>query len=266
MARDAAPQLEDGFTRIANELFEAVLEFGFSQRQLVVLLAIIRKTYGYGKKEDDMSASQIGELCRVSRNHVTETIGQLVKLNVLTKRAGKYGLILGVNKSYQQWGVESCVDSPDSGLVPDQDSPNSGLAKVVPIRDATSPNSGQVGSPNSGHTKENLSKETKQKKVSRPEILFDQWVESTKASGQKPIPEDHAVFKYADKVELPVDFIRLCWLEFKRTFTDNKKKKYADWAATFSNYVRKNYFRLWFEKDGAWHLTTAGIQLQKEMS
>jgi phage replication O-like protein O len=264
MPHTKTPQLEDGFTRIANELFEVILGFKFSQRQLVVLLSILRKTYGYGKKEDDMSASQIGELCNISRNHVTETIGQLAKLNVITKRAGKYGLILGVNKEYGTW-VRPDDASPESGLVPTQDSPKSGLAVVVPIRDAGSPKSGQVGSPKSGHTKENLSKETKQKKASRPEILFDQWIEATKASGEKPIPEDHAVFKYADKVELPIDFIRLCWLEFKNTFAGNTKKKYADWAQTFSNYVRKNYFRLWFEKDGEWHLTTAGIQLQKEM-
>lgn len=258
------PQLEDGFTRIANELFEAVLCFGFSQRQMVVLLSILRKTYGYGKKEDDMSASQIGELCNTSRNHVTETIGQLVKLNVITKRAGKYGLILGVNKSYELWGGTTGQSSPNPGLVPIQDSPDSGLALVVPIQDSTSPDLGLLLVPNRD-TQKKTSKETKQKKVSRPEIFFDQWIDATKAIGKKPIPEDHAVFKYADKVELPIDFIRLCWLEFKTTFANNKKKKYADWAGAFSNYVRKNYFRLWFEKDSAWHLTTAGIQLQKEM-
>jgi phage replication O-like protein O len=255
------PQLEDGFTRIANELFEAVIGFGFSQRQLAVLLAVLRKTYGYGKKEDDMSASQIGELCKISRNHVTEAIGQLVKLSVLTKRHGNYGLILGVNKDYNNWGV----DSPNSGLVPVQDSPDSGLAKVVPIRDAGSPNSGQVDSPNSGHTKENLPKENQQKKASRPDCCFADWIEQVKAEGKKPIPEDHAVFRYADEIELPIEYVRLCWLEFKRTFAGNGKKKYADWPGAFSNYVRKNYFRLWFEKDGNWSLTTAGIQLQKEM-
>lgn len=255
------PQLEDGFTRIANELFEAILRFGFSQRQMVVLLAILRKTYGYGKKEDDMSASQIGELCNISRNHVTETIGQLVKMGVLTKRQGGYGLILGVDKDYMKWGV----DSPKSGLVPNQDSPNSGLAKVVPIRDATSPNSGQVDSPNSGHTKENLPKENQQKKSPRPEICFPDWIANCKVNGETPIPEGHEVFKYAEDISLPIDFVRLCWLEFKQNFGDNRKKKYIDWAKAFSNYVRKNYFRLWYEKDGSWHLTTRGVQLQKEM-
>lgn len=255
------PQLEDGFTRIANELFEAIIGFGFSQRQMAVLLAVLRKTYGYGKKEDDMSASQIGDLCNIKRNHVTETIGQLVNLNVLTKKQGNYGLILGVNKSYKEWG--SC--SPKSGLVPNQDSPNSGLAKVVPIRDAGSPKSGQGDSPKSGHTKENLSKENQQKKDSRSDTCFADWIEQVKVEGKKPIPEDHEVFRYAESIDLPIEFVRLCWMEFKTTFGDNRKKKYTDWAKTFSNYVRKNYFRLWFEKDGNWQLTTAGIQLQKEM-
>lgn len=106
---------------------------------------------------------------------------------------------------------------------------------------------------------------TVNKGVSRPEVIFDDWMATLKTSGEKPIPEGHEVFKYADSIELPIEYVRLCWLEFKRTFTDNKKKKYTDWAKAFSNYVRKNYFGLWFEKDGTWLLTTAGKQLQKEM-
>lgn len=243
------PQLEDGYTRIANELFEAILRHGFSQREVLVIFAILRKTYGYGKKEDDMSASQIGAMINKHRNHVTVTINELVKMNVITKKLGNYGMILGLNKSYESWN---------------QASTDSVLGKVVPIRLRASTDSVQVASTDSVHTKENLSKEI-QKKASRSEICFDEWIEKTKSEGLKPIPEDHAVFKYADKVGLHIDFIRLCWLEFKTTFAGNRKKRYADWAQAFSNYVRKNYFRLWFEKDGEFQLTTAGIQLKKEM-
>lgn len=249
-----SPQLEDGFTRIANELLEALLGFGLSGRQLHVALTVVRKTYGYGKKQDDMSASQIGQICGIERHHVTEVIGQLVKMNVLIRATGSYGIVLGINKNYREWREKT---SPKKGLCP-----NSGL---VLIRDKSSPNLGQVDSPNLGHTKENLPKEN-QKKITRSEIFFDDWLANAKELGIKPIPEDHAVFKYADKVELPMDFIRLCWLEFKNTFSGNRKKRYADWAKAFSNYVRKNYFRLWFEKDGQFQLTTAGIQLQKEMA
>lgn len=96
-------------------------------------------------------------------------------------------------------------------------------------------------------------------------VIFDDWIAAVKAKGGKPIPEGHEVFKYAEKIDLPIDYVRLCWLEFKRNFGGNTEKKYDDWARTFSNYVRKNYFGLWYGKDEAWVLTTAGKQLQKEM-
>lgn len=92
------PQLEDGFTRIANELLEAISTFGFSQRELSVLLAIIRKTYGYGKKTDDMSASQLTALCNVPRQHVTTTLLSLANRNVISKIPGRFGSIIGIQK------------------------------------------------------------------------------------------------------------------------------------------------------------------------
>ncbi|MFM0724816.1 replication protein [Paraburkholderia strydomiana] len=55
----ASPQVEDGHIKIANELYDAVLNYPFTARQLKVLLAIVRKTYGFNKKRDDVSASQI---------------------------------------------------------------------------------------------------------------------------------------------------------------------------------------------------------------
>lgn len=245
-----APQLEDGYTRIANELFEAILVFGFTQRQVLVIFAVIRKTYGYGKKQDDMSAAQIGEICNVGRNHVTEVIVQLVQMNVLTRAPGSYGLVIGINKAHKKW-------------MKLEGSPKSGLVKVVPNRDTPSPKSGQVDSPKSGHTKENLSKENQQKKRARPEANIFDWLETCKQEGEKPIPEDDTIFDYANEVGLPVDYIRFCWLEFKRKYADGSKK-YKNWRAHFRNAVRENWYGIWFEKDGNWQLTTRGKQIEKE--
>lgn len=178
----STPQLEDGFTMLANELMERVLGFGFSHREQSVIFTIFRKTYGYGKKEDDMSASQIGAMCRISRQHVTTTLNLLALRNVITKRAGRYGSIIGIQKDHRKWitavQMKSLPDSPELGrgipqivepeselpLVPNQDTcPELGL---VPNQDTPSPESGQVDSPESGHTKENLPKENHQKKTS----------------------------------------------------------------------------------------------------
>lgn len=132
--KPAGPKLENGHIRIANELFDAILGFHFSGRQLAVLLAVVRKTYGYGKKEDDVSASQIGALCGVKRNHVTEALHQLAAMGVITLSRGSYGMLVGINKHHETWKKEAA--SPKSGLVPNRDvgSPKSGL-KVVPNRD-----------------------------------------------------------------------------------------------------------------------------------
>lgn len=177
----STPQLEDGFTMLANELMERVLGFGFSHREQSVIFTIFRKTYGYGKKEDDMSASQIGTMCGITRQHVTTTLNLLALRNVINKRPGRFGTIVGIQKDHRRWitseQMKSLPDSPDLGraapreedksmgsIVPNQDTrPELGL---VPNKDAPSPESGQVDSPESGHTKENLPKENHQKKTS----------------------------------------------------------------------------------------------------
>lgn len=262
----ALPQLEDGFTRIANELFEAILGFGFSGMEYAVVFAIIRKTYGYGKKEDDMSASQIGDLIGKHRNHVTVAINELVSKRVLTKRQGSYGMVLGLNKDYQNWGDKAAADSTESVLDKDTDSTKSVPLQLVrnPLQGSTE--SVQVGSTKSVHTKENLSKETnKRKRASGGALCFADWMTKVKEQGGKLIPEDHAVFEYAKTIKLPEDYLRLCWLEFRNEHATRTDKKQKDWPGTFQVYVRKNYYRLWFKKEGTWQLTTAGLQLQEEM-
>ena len=141
--RKAGPKLEDGYIRLANELFDAILRFPFTLKQQSVVLAIVRKTYGYGKKFDDVSASQIGEACGMSRNHVTETRKELAAMNIISKTPGKYGSIVGINKRHEGWkraekATRKASDSPESGLVPDRDanSPESGLV-LVPNRDGS---------------------------------------------------------------------------------------------------------------------------------
>jgi phage replication O-like protein O len=101
--RSQGPQVEDGFVRIANELFDAFLSFKFSYRQSKVFLAVLRKTFGYGKKSDDVSASQLGALCAMPRSHVASTLVELEKMNAITRSPGKYGTVTAINKNHWQW-------------------------------------------------------------------------------------------------------------------------------------------------------------------
>lgn len=101
------PQIQDGYTKIANELLEAIVLFKFSERQYKVFFAILRKTYGFNKTNDEISLSQLSILCNLPVNHVSTVITQLVKLNVICKKQGKYAHNLMINKQYDTWGLHN---------------------------------------------------------------------------------------------------------------------------------------------------------------
>ena len=105
--RSQGPQVEDGFVRIANELFDAILLKLNSYRHTKVALAIVRKTYGYRKKEDDITISQLAEMTGIHRNHVGAALKALEQMRVINPvRAGHHGLMVGINKHFNQWSEE----------------------------------------------------------------------------------------------------------------------------------------------------------------
>ncbi len=105
--RAEGPQLEDGYIRIANELFDAVLKKLSSYRHTKIVLAIIRKTYGYQKKEDDITISQLAELTGIHRNHVGATVKDLERMRVINPiRSGHHGMMIGINKHHSEWENE----------------------------------------------------------------------------------------------------------------------------------------------------------------
>lgn len=99
-----SPQLEDGYTRIANELIEAIACAGFTANQHAVLWAILRKTYGYNKKSDDISLSQIAEMTGVDRSNVRRALISLSAQQVIIRSNGVHSNKISLNKNYSQWG------------------------------------------------------------------------------------------------------------------------------------------------------------------
>ena len=88
-------QLENGYTRIANELLEALIKHDFTASQYKIIFAIIRKTYGWNKAEDSISVSQFEELTGLHRRTVQREMQKLKKMNVV--KPGK------IEKDFHQW-------------------------------------------------------------------------------------------------------------------------------------------------------------------
>ena len=99
----ASPQKENGFTPIAHELLEAFILAKFTEYQRKIVLFIWRKTYGWNKKEDDISNSQFVIGTGINKGNVSRTIKELKNAKVVISRDNK----LKVNKNYEEWKVIS---------------------------------------------------------------------------------------------------------------------------------------------------------------
>lgn len=123
--------LDDGFTRIANELLEAVMHAGLSQHQLLVFMAVMRKTYGFNKKSDWVSNEQISMLTGILPHKCSAAKSALVKRGILTQT----GRVIGINKAVSEW----------SSL------PVKGTEKKPYLKKVTLPESGKKSLPESGN-------------------------------------------------------------------------------------------------------------------
>ena len=83
------PQLENGYIRIANEIVDALMKINISCYQMRVLLCIFRKTYGYNKKEDWISVSQIVTSTGIYKAHVSRAKSELLKRHLVTSNGNK---------------------------------------------------------------------------------------------------------------------------------------------------------------------------------
>ncbi len=99
----ANPQIKDGYTKVANELLDALIKYPFSGSELRILLFVIRKTYGWEKTKDVIPFSQISRATNLDLRYVKRIIKRLVGDNVLFKQRSPYGNILGLNKDYYNW-------------------------------------------------------------------------------------------------------------------------------------------------------------------
>lgn len=122
--------LDDGYTRIANELLEAVMLAGLTQHQLLVFLAVMRKTYGFNKKLDWVSNEQLSELTGILPHKCSAAKSVLVKRGIFIQS----GRNTGINNVVSEWSTL----------------PESGKKNKVYLKEVNLPESGKKSLPKSG--------------------------------------------------------------------------------------------------------------------
>lgn len=145
-------EVEDGYTRLANALYEELIGADLTKNQSKVAHAICRKTYGYGKKMDRISDSQLAQITRLPRQKVNKAKNKLIAMKVILRE----GQQIGPNKNIEEWQIEGCHYSGDNvtALV------TKSVTKTVTAL-----------SPKQGHTKETITKEKEIIKTLCPKVF-----------------------------------------------------------------------------------------------
>lgn len=102
----ASPQKENGYTPIANELLEAIYRTDFTSTELKIILFTMRYTYGFSRKEHEISLNFISKGIGISKRYVSSSVSKLIEdniLNVVREHTDTKSRVIKLNKYYSKW-------------------------------------------------------------------------------------------------------------------------------------------------------------------
>ena len=105
-------QTKNGFTRIANELYDKIIKAKLNGSQAKILHAIIRNTYGYNRKTTNLSYNYLAKATNISQRQAVDTLKSLKDMNmvfVTDNGKGKTNT-LSINKDFDTWTLSSEVE------------------------------------------------------------------------------------------------------------------------------------------------------------
>jgi len=131
----ANPQVENGYTKIANEVLEALARIRIPGEARQVLDVILRKTYGFQKKEDVIALSQFCLATGINKPNVFRAIKQLQVMNLIIKNDNANLQTYRINKDYSQWKPLSKKITLSKKIINVIEKDNESLSKKITTKD-----------------------------------------------------------------------------------------------------------------------------------
>jgi len=97
----AKPQIENGYVVIATELMHQLAKVNLSPYEWRLLMAVLIKTYGWRKKMDYISLSQLSAITELPTSHICRAKTSLLSKGLLHRENG----LIGPNKNYETWFI-----------------------------------------------------------------------------------------------------------------------------------------------------------------
>ena len=99
-------QLENGYLKIANELVEELAKIPLNGTQWRIIMIIIRFTYGYQKKESELSDTFISKHSGIHKINIRQEIKKLIERKIVSiskEATPKSSRVIYLNKNYDEW-------------------------------------------------------------------------------------------------------------------------------------------------------------------
>ena len=100
------PQVEDGYTKVANELLESVMAAPLTLREMRVVMAVIRVTYGWNRKQARLTGGLLAKLTGLPETIASKTLAGLIAKRVVLRLGGSRSPI-SLNKHAEEWELEA---------------------------------------------------------------------------------------------------------------------------------------------------------------
>lgn len=97
------PQVENGYTRIADEILEKVAKTKLNGTQFRILMIVWRSTYGWQKKEHELSLGYLSKATDIHKQQIKREVDKMIKEEILIiKEESTYTKprVIGFNKNY----------------------------------------------------------------------------------------------------------------------------------------------------------------------
>ncbi|MDU5081988.1 replication protein [uncultured Tissierella sp.] len=99
-------QLQNGYTRIANEILEALARTDLNGTQRRIIDVVIRQTDGYQRKEHEMSLNFISIATNIHKMQIQRELTSLIDRKIITvvsEASFNKSRMMALNKNYNSW-------------------------------------------------------------------------------------------------------------------------------------------------------------------
>lgn len=160
---------DDGFTRVANSIYDHLCKADLTGAQFQVIHAIIRITYGYHQKTNRITNTYLAELTGVSEKGVRLCLAELQSRQMITLEKSGLMKVVGINKVLSDWVLTTGKSEKQSAKGKQSRNCSSSLRRNngsikteqrLPQDGTTVPYSGNCSSSTKENPKDNLLKKT----------------------------------------------------------------------------------------------------------